>query len=194
MMRLSATNQELVKGCQKGNNESFRLLFDKHSSWMMGVCLRYSKDQEDAQDILQDSLVKIFKAVKNFNFTSDAQFVSWLKTIIINTSLNHLRAQAKNIFISIDFESEKSASSHYNEDEALDEDEFEYSQEILMKYIQELPVGYKTVFNLYVFEDFTHKEISEQLNISENTSKTQLFKARNMLRNKITKSLKQIAL
>lgn len=194
MMRLSATNQELVKGCSKGKNESFRLLFDKHSSWMMGVCLRYSKDQEDAQDILQDSLVKIFKAIKNFNFTSDAQFVSWLKTIIINTSLNHLRAQAKNIFISIDFESEKLASSHYNEDEALDEDEFEYSQEVLMKYIQELPVGYKTVFNLYVFEDFTHKEISEQLNISENTSKTQLFKARNMLRNKITKSLKQIAL
>jgi RNA polymerase sigma-70 factor (ECF subfamily) len=191
-MRLNDSDRQLVNGCGKGDNESFRQLFNKHSSWMMGVCLRYSKNQDDAQDILQDCLIKIFKAIKDFNFQSDSQFVSWLKKIVVNTSLNHIKAQSANNFISLD--NEQSLNSYIEESNDFDEDEYGFSQEVLLEYIQGLPTGYRTVFNLYVFEDYSHKDISELLNISESTSKSQLFKARNMLRNKIAKSIKQVAL
>ena len=191
-MRLNDSDRQLVNGCGKGDNESFRQLFNKHSSWMMGVCLRYSKNQDDAQDILQDCLIKIFKAIKDFNFQSDSQFVSWLKKIVVNTSLNHIKAQSANNFISLD--NEQSLNSYKEESNDFDEDEYGFSQEVLLEYIQGLPTGYRTVFNLYVFEDYSHKDISELLNISESTSKSQLFKARNMLRNKIAKSIKQVAL
>ena len=191
-MRLNDSDRQLVNGCGKGDNESFRQLFNKHSSWMMGVCLRYSKNQDDAQDILQDCLIKIFKAIKDFNFQSDSQFVSWLKKIVVNTSLNHIKAQSANNFISLD--NEQSLNSYKEESNDFDEDEYGFSQEVLLEYIQGLPTGYRTVFNLYVFEDYSHKDISELLNISQSTSKSQLFKARNMLRNKIAKSIKQVAL
>jgi RNA polymerase sigma-70 factor (ECF subfamily) len=191
-MRLNDSDRQLVNGCGKGDNESFRQLFNKHSSWMMGVCLRYSKNQDDAQDILQDCLIKIFKAIKDFNFQSDSQFVSWLKKIVVNTSLNHIKAQSANNFISLD--NEQSLNSYIEELNDFDEDEYGFSQEVLLEYIQGLPTGYRTVFNLYVFEDYSHKDISELLNSSESTSKSQLFKARNMLRNKIAKSIKQVAL
>ncbi len=191
-MMNNESNRFLVNECCKGNNDSFRRLFNIHSPWMMGVCLRYAQNQQDAQDVLQDSWIKIHLALKDFVYQSDSQFVFWLKRIIINTSINHLKT-LKNSFV-VPFENENFLEINYNQFEDLQEEEDFMSQQELLFLIQKLPVGYRTVFNLYVFEGNSHKDIAELLNISENTSKTQLFKARNILRKKIKNSVKQVAL
>lgn len=187
-MNTTQNDFQVVEGCRKGDKESFRQLFNRHSSWMMGVCLRYSKNQEDAQDVLQDCLVKIFKAIPKFTYLSDAQFRSWLKTIVVNTSINYIKSQSNQLVSSMEIQ------DYQLIDESVQEtvEDVDLSKEQLMDFIQELPLGYRTVFNLYVFEEMGHKEIAKVLNISENTSKTQLFKARNMLKNKISISINQV--
>lgn len=190
-MKVTVGDKEIVNGCKEQDKESFRWLFKKHSPWMLGICLRYCQNSNDAQDVLQESLVKVFKSIGNFEYQSDAQFVSWLKRIIVNTSLNYLRDKAKEKFISTD-----SSDMHLNiseENEDYDQHE-QVSQEYLLNLINSMPAGYRAVFNMYVFEKMTHKEIAEELNISDNTSKTQLLKARNYLKNKISESVKTLSI
>jgi RNA polymerase sigma-70 factor (ECF subfamily) len=187
------SNEQIILACKKGSKAAFRQLYEKHSGWMMGMCLRYCKNTEDAQDVLQECLVKIFTAMDNFSYHSNTHFCSWLKKIIINTSINFIKNKSKSDFIVSynDYENE-----NFDTYDDIDEYEMEqsYTQEDLLRYIQELPDGYRTVFNLYVFEDKSHKEISDIMNISESTSKSQLFKARSFLKNKISKNVNNVAL
>lgn len=192
-MKKTIADQQIVSNCIKGDKEAFRQLFNKHSSWMMGVCMRYCRNRDDAHDVLQESLIKIFKAIGNFQFQSESQFRSWLKRIVVNTSLTFLRNASKNEFVFVNNENENSILVIHDDYESENEEGL-YSQEQLLQYVQELPLGYRTVFNLYVFENMTHKEIADELNISENTSKTQLFKARAFLKNKILNSVKTVAI
>ncbi|PKP18939.1 MAG: RNA polymerase subunit sigma-70 [Bacteroidetes bacterium HGW-Bacteroidetes-21] len=190
-MKVTIGDKEIVNGCRKQDKESFRWLFKKHSPWMLGICLRYCQNRNDAQDVLQECLVKVFKSIDNFQYQSDAQFVSWLKRIVVNTSLNYLRDKAKDKFISMD-----DSDMHLNisEEETNYDQQEPATQEYLLELINKMPAGYRAVFNMYVFEKMTHKEIATELNISENTSKTQLLKARNFLKNKISESVKTLSI
>jgi RNA polymerase sigma-70 factor (ECF subfamily) len=147
---------------------------------MLGVCLRYSQSREEAEDILQEGFLKVFQNIASFR--KEGSLEGWIKRIMINHALNRFRKNRKLPFYEDIEEINETEIIDTNEEPAISEP---FLAEILLSMIQSLPQGYRVVFNMYVFEDFSHKEIGETLNISENTSKTQLMKARRLLRKKL---------
>ena len=162
----------------RGNKRAFDTIYMDFSSAMYSICLRYTKNTDEAADILQDAFLKIYEKRKTFN--PEFELSSWIKRIVINTAVDHYNKNKKMILIEDD---------HYFETEIEDEDEHIEIENIenlkikLLETLQELPEGYRTVFNLYVFDNLTHQEISEYLKISISTSKSQLSRARKSLKN-----------
>ncbi len=148
------------------------MLFDLYSKKMMGVCLRYCNDYDEAKDILQDGFIKIFDNIKNCKNTLAIE--GWMKRIFINTAIDYHRKN-KNIKNNLNID-----DIGYLTDEAESAIN-DISAETILKIIQEMPMGYKTVFNLFAIEGYSHKEIADKLMISENTSKSQYSKAKGYL-------------
>ena len=146
---------------------------------MLGICMRYCKRREEAEDVLHEGFIKVFSNVSKFR--GEGSFEGWIKRIMINTSLSYYHASLKHYFQEGIEEIEDMTLSY--------EDDGVYSnappRSELLGLIQELPDGYRFVFNMYVFEDFSHKEIASMLGISVNTSKSQLAKARKRLQRKL---------
>jgi RNA polymerase sigma-70 factor (ECF subfamily) len=173
-------DEQIVKDCIAGKRQAQKMLFDNFAPLMLGVCMRYCGDRDEAEDILQEAFIKVFQNIHTFR--GEGSLAGWIKRVIVNHAINYINKKNK-------------AARHEKIDEIRETDiidlnpviEFpdEYNPALLLKLIQELPAGYRTVFSLHVFEDYGHKEISELLGISENTSKTQLFKARRWLKNRI---------
>jgi RNA polymerase sigma factor (sigma-70 family) len=166
------TDKELIETCLKDNPKAQKMLYDTYSSVLFGICLRYSKNEEEAQDILQDSFIKIFTKLDTYQFTGS--FEGWLKRIVTNTSIEYYR---KKITM------EHLEEIGFNPYLAIDSDRGLEVEELL-KMIQELPEGYRMVFNMYAIDGYTHGEIATKLNISEGTSKSQLSRARAYLQRK----------
>ena len=135
--------------------------------------MRYCKDKSEAEDIMQEGFIKVFSNLKKFR--GEGSFEGWIKRIMVNTAINHYQRNLKHYFHN-QLEDIQEAIGEFNDEDFHPDDNI--SRKKLLSLIQELPEGYRFVFNLYVFEDYSHKEIAETLNISVNTSKTQLFKAR----------------
>ncbi|MFK7953642.1 MAG: RNA polymerase sigma factor [Ekhidna sp.] len=165
--------QDLIKKCQSQNKKAQEELYGRLSIPMMGVCLRYLKNREDAEEVLLSGFFKVFKNLEKFTYENEIAFFAWVKRIMINESLMLLRKNKQIQILAInedlDFEDELSS---LNELETAD----------ILKTIQQIPLGYRTVFNLYEVEGYSHREISKTLDISVGTSKSQLFKAKKMLR------------
>jgi RNA polymerase sigma factor (sigma-70 family) len=169
-------DQALIKGCAENDRIAQNQLYTIYAAQMMGVCLRYARTREDAQDILQEGFVQVFKCIKQFKFKGPLE--AWIKKIFINCALQKLREKENNyLFIEIDSAAEIYETS-YTISEAID-------LKILIKCVQSLPLISRLVFNLYVFEGFKHKEIAQILKISEGTSKSNLFDARNNLKKQL---------
>ncbi len=176
----------LIEEYKKGSTAAFETLYKKYASKMKWVAFRYVNDLVLAEDILQEAFVKVFKKIDTFENTGS--FEGWLRRTVVNTAINY--------YNSIKKENEKMAefsTSAENENitENVDEED-NYTLQELMDAVNMLPEGYKVVFNLYAIDRYTHKEIAEALNISEGTSKSQLFKARTFLK-KILKEKKSVA-
>jgi RNA polymerase sigma-70 factor (ECF subfamily) len=174
-------DDSILEGCIEGKRSAQSALYRKFASVMLAVCMRYAHDQDEAEDILQEAFLKVFQNIGTYR--REGSFEGWMKRIMINHALNHFRKNRKLPYHE-DIEG-------INETEIIDFGEREsqhppISADTLMKLIQGLPPGYRLVFNMYVFEEYSHKEIADMLGISENTSKTQLLKARRMLRNRLT--------
>lgn len=180
--------QELINGCKHWNKKAQNELYDTYAPRLFAVCMRYFPDRDNACDVLQESMIKIYKNIGSFSHLDDHAFYFWMKRITVNTALNYIRDNIKSK-LNTDIEHfENEFTDENNADFSQYDDMIEYiGSQKLFNLIQELPVGYRTVFNLFVVEDFNHKEIAEQLDITVNTSKTQLFKARKMLMSKICK-------
>jgi RNA polymerase sigma-70 factor (ECF subfamily) len=163
---------ELVKEAKQGSTAAQKCLFDLFGEKMLLVCQRYVKNPEDAEELLLDGFYKFFTKISAFNYQGDAALYSWLKRIMINECLMFLRA--KNVFTIV---TEATAEEIALQEEALDN----LSAEEIFKLIVQLPVGYRTVFNLYAIEGMNHGEIAELLNISEGTSRSQFSKAKILL-------------
>ena len=166
------------------------MLYDKFAAKLYGITLRYLGKTSEAQDVLQDSMIKIFNNISSFKYGTEEAFISWMKRITVNTALNHLRDNYKinntEPFFDNDYDILTEQEEIYSEyDELLEH----IDKETLYGLLRNLPDGYRTVFNLFAIENYSHKEIAEQLNISVNTSKTQLFKARRILAAKINEIL-----
>jgi RNA polymerase sigma factor (sigma-70 family) len=163
---------ELVKEAKQGSTAAQKCLFDQFAERMLLVCQRYVKSPEDAEELLLDGFYKFFTKISSFNYQGDAALYAWLKRIMINECLMFLRA--KNAFTIV---TEATAEEIPLQEEALDN----LSAEEIFKLIVQLPVGYRTVFNLYAIEGMNHGEISGMLNISEGTSRSQFSKAKVLL-------------
>lgn len=162
---------QLIKKAAGGSEEAFRQLYEKYKRTLFIVCLRYAKGRVDAEDFLQESFINIYKGLEQFD-PSKGIFEFWARRITINVCLEKIRKQS--LFT-------VSLGGHDTEEvnpDALSE----LSLKELLELINELPFGYKTVFNMYVIDGYSHKEIANHLNISISTSKTQLMKARQYLK------------
>jgi RNA polymerase sigma-70 factor (ECF subfamily) len=166
----------LVKECIKGNAKAQRLLFDKFSQKMLGVCLRYTKSQDEAEDALQEGFVKAFSKLNDFS--NQGSLEGWIRRIMVNTSLDAIRKNTKFMKdVSID-----TVDYQIGNDDFIVEG---LNAEDLMKLINSMPEGYKVVFNMFAIEGYSHQEISTTLGISESTSKSQYMRAKGYLRNRL---------
>jgi len=163
---------ELVKEAKQGSTAAQKCLFDQFAEKMLLVCQRYVKKPEDAEELLLDGFYKFFAKISSFNYQGDAALYAWLKRIMINECLMFLRV--RNVFTIV---TEATAEEIPLQEEALDN----LSAEEIFKLIVQLPVGYRTVFNLYAIEGMNHGEIAGMLNISEGTSRSQFSKAKVLL-------------
>ena len=166
---------QIREGCAKGDRKFQQMLYDLFSAKMFGVCLRYANEYNNAQDLLQEGFVKVFKNIEKFR--GEGSFEGWVRRIFVNTAIEHYRRQV-NLYAL--HESEVNYFEHY-QDNALEI----LKHEDVLKMIQKLSSGYRTVFNLYVIEGYSHKEIAEKMGISEGTSKSQLARARYLLQKMI---------
>lgn len=167
--------QQLIQRVLDGQKKAANELYEAYKRPLFVVCLRYASDRSRAQDYLQEAFISIFKNLKQFD-SSKGAFESWAKRVTINTCLMDLRKNtlyAVNISEAVQVESDM--------EDALSS----MSLKEMLELIQQLPEGYKTVFNMYVIDGFSHREIAEKLGVSINTSKTQLMKARLLLQKKI---------
>ena len=166
----------LANKCLEGDQRAQRKLFEMYAPKMMGVCLRYMKDHAQAEDVLQDGFVKVFTKLEKYS--GDGSLEGWVRRIMVNTALDHLRKSNKfNANVSMDEVGYKVESDADVLASLIEED--------LLKLIQEMPTGYKTVFNMFAIEGYSHKEIGEKLGVSENTSKSQYSRAKAYLRTKV---------
>jgi RNA polymerase sigma-70 factor (ECF subfamily) len=168
----------LVKECVIGNPRAQRALFDKFASKMLGVCIRYAKDTEQAEDILQDGFVKVFSKLKDFK--NEGSLEGWIRRVMVNTALDQIRKNGKMLGdVSTDDVAYKLEDNDPIVETLMAED--------LMKMIKAMPDGYKVVFNMFAIEGYSHAEIADTLGITESTSKSQYSRARAYLRERIEK-------
>jgi RNA polymerase sigma-70 factor (ECF subfamily) len=169
----------LIIECVNGNARAQRLLFDKFAHKMFSVCLRYAKNEEQAEDVLQDGFVKVFGKLKDFK--REGSLEGWIRRIMVNTALDQIRKNNKQLGdTNIDDVGYKIENNDFIVERMMAED--------LMKMVQAMPDGYKVVFNMFAIEGYSHGEIAETLGISENTSKSQYSRARAYLRERLEKN------
>ena len=169
------TEHELIKGCVKQDSACQRLLFEQHAGKFMTICLRYCNDVMEAEDILQEGFIRIFNNLHQFKF--EGSFEGWMRRVVVNVALKHLQKKRLQ-FVEIKEEQNQGSQIDSYAFSSLGEDD-------LMKLIQQLPDGYRAVFNLNVIEGYSHDEIAEMLGIQASTSRSQLVKARKMLQQQI---------
>ncbi len=166
-----AKEEALIKGCLRREKSAQQQLFDLYSAKMYGLCYRYVRHAMEAEDILVTAFTKVFERIEQFK--GEGSFEGWIRRIMVNEALTFLR-KSRTMYLETDLEQ---ADREPDYDQLSDHLE----AEDLLKMIQELPAGYRLVFNMYAIDGYSHKEIAEQLGISENTSKSQLSRARTYL-------------
>ena len=171
------TEYELIRGCIKEEAACQKEVFNRYAGRMLGVCNRYARNSADAEDILQDAFIKIFEKIHQFKF--EGSFEGWVRRIMVNTALKKYSLRR--------YEKEVSGYEVKDRDESgMEPSAYSHlTQKELMELINNLPDGYRMIFNLYVIEGYQHEEISEMLGIQAGTSRSQLVKARVMLQKQI---------
>lgn len=167
--------ETLISGCLRNERRAQEELFKLYYGKMLGVCMRYTSDRDTAEEVLQEGFIKIFDKLEAFDYKGS--FEGWIRRIMANTAIDHIRKSKKNPLLTDNDEDFKLGT----EDPIVNKEEIEFvgiKAELAMEAINELSPAYRAVFNLYVLEEYTHKEIAEILGISEGTSKSNLSKAK----------------
>lgn len=178
MLLLEPVLTQLIKDCQLGKRKAQEMLYQLFATKMLGVCMRYATDKMEAEDMLQNGFIKVFNKLDDYR--GEGNFEGWVRRIMVHSSIEYYRKHHKMMqLVEMDLGKEQSANAVAASSlEAKD----------LLAMIQTLPPGYKVVFNLYAIEGYSHKEIGEMLNISEGASKSQLSRARTILKEIIIKT------
>ena len=173
-----ASEKKIIRGLKAGKRNAYNLLYKQYAAMMLGMCVRYCRNREEAEDVLQEGFIKVFTYIGKFR--GEGSFEGWIRRIMINTAINSYQKNQK-YSNQQNFEDLESVGELLEKTDENAQGEALYSRRELEEAIKTLPEGYKIVFNLFAIEGYSHKDISEMLEISENTSKTQLFKARKFI-------------
>jgi RNA polymerase sigma factor (sigma-70 family) len=163
-----AKDVELIEGCKRQNRDAQKRLYDQYASKWYALCCRYIKDKMEAEDVLIVAFTKILDRIDQYK--GEGNFEGWMRKVVVNEALSYLRKN-KNMYLETDIEAADYEPDYGNLEKNLEAED-------LLKMIDQLPTGYRIVFNLYAIEGYSHQEIGDQLGISENTSKSQLSRAR----------------
>jgi RNA polymerase sigma factor (sigma-70 family) len=175
------SDSDLIKGCTNGDRKIQQQLYNRFAAKMFGVCLRYAGNNEEAEDILQEGFIKVFKKIGSFR--GEGSFEGWIRRIFVNTAIEHYR---KKIYLQpITEHEEGTLEGKYMS--VLDK----LAEKDIIQLVQQLSPGYRTVFNMYVVEGYTHRQIAEELGISEGTSKSQLSRAKMILQELVKKFIEK---
>jgi RNA polymerase sigma-70 factor (ECF subfamily) len=173
------SDPQIIELCAKHHRKAQQELYDKYSRLLLGVCLRYASDKAEAEDILQDSFLKIFYNIQDYS--GSGSFIGWLRKVTVNTAITHYHKNLKYRY-SVEIEEYESIETG-----VISFEEDFYTSDELYRVLNELPTGYRMVFNLYAVEGYKHKEIAEMLGIDTNTSKSQYSRAKAVIRDKLEK-------
>ena len=176
--RKETEEERWLRKALDGDNTATEWIYRKHVRYLSALCSRYITEDEDIKDVLQESFIKIFTSLDSFKYRGEGALKAWIAKITLNETLKFVRNNSRLPIDSIDDKDMNIADSDSMETEDIPTD-------VLHQFIRELPDGYRTVFNLYVIDDKSHKEIAQLLGIKENTSASQLHKAKSMLAQKI---------
>lgn len=176
--RKETEEERWLRKALDGDNTATEWIYRKHVRYLSALCSRYITEDEDIKDVLQESFIKIFTSLDSFKYCGEGSLKAWMAKITLNETLKFVRNNSRLPIDSIDDKDTNIADGDSMETEDIPTD-------VLHQFIRELPDGYRTVFNLYVIDDKSHKEIAQLLGIKENTSASQLHKAKSMLAQKI---------
>jgi RNA polymerase sigma-70 factor (ECF subfamily) len=177
-----AKDEELIEGCRRQNRQAQKRLYEQYSSKFYALCCRYVKDKMEAEDVLITAFTKILDKIDQY--TGEGNFEGWMRRVMVNEALSYLRRN-KNMYLETTIE-----AANYEPDYNKLENQLEADD--LIKLIDTLPSGYKIVFNMYAIDGYSHKEIAEQLGITESTSKSQLSRARTALQKSLIETEQRI--
>ncbi len=171
------SEERVIADCKKGKSKAQKELYDRHAPTMLGLCVRYIKSKAEAEDVMIAGFMKIFTNLHQYE--GKGSFEGWMKRIMVNESLMYIRRN-KAMYVEVDID-------HANKSPGSSWEHLKLETDDLLRLIESLPTGYRTIFNLYAIEGYSHKEIGEMLEISESTSKSQLSRARVILQTKVMK-------
>lgn len=174
-------DSQLVIACKKQDRNAQRMLYERYAPMMMAVCLRYSGDEETARDLLHDGFIRVFTQIGSF--TGKGSFEGWLRRIFVNLALESYRKEKQKFRFIEEYSHINTEAQDSENDDLLDIEDI--SRKEVFDLIRDLPLGYRTVFNMYIFEEMSHKEIADVMGISEAASRSQFFRAKKLLRRKI---------
>ena len=177
-------DEEILMECIKNNHKAQKLLYEKYAPALLGICIRFTRNREEAEDILQEGFIKIFYNIHNYKGKSS--LMSWMRRIVINTAITmyHRNLKHKHHYDVEDFR-ERNVGE-------IDLNDIEFTREELFNIIRELPAGYRMVFNLYAVEGYKHKEIAKKLEIDINTSKSQYSRAKKLIQYKLAELKREL--
>ena len=177
MVSIMMSDRQILEGCLKKDRRAQKSLFDRYSGLLMGICIRYATDYPEAEDILQESLLKIYLNIGDYS--GEGSFTGWMRKIVINTAITYYHKHLKHKhYVEIE-------EVYTSEAGKLDLPDTRFTSEELKRVLDELPAGYRIVFNLYAIEGYKHKEIAKILEIDINTSKSQYSRARSFIRKRL---------
>lgn len=169
--------RDIIQGCIEGKRSSQKQLYDHFASKMLGVCMRYAKDRAEAEDMLQEGFIKVFHNIARFK--NEGSFEGWVRRIMVFTAINMFKHRVRKFQEDLD----KEGYEGFYEDHIIDR----IAAREIVALIQQMPEGYRMIFNLYAVEGYTHREIGEMLGIAEGTSKSQYSRARQYMQQVLTK-------
>lgn len=178
-LKADISEEGLSLRCKQEDMNARRMLYERYGGALMAICLRYTGNREEAEDVLHDGFLHIFESIKQFTYQGEGSLKAWLSRVMVNEALGFLRK--RNLQTQQEMLLNDIPDVPDEEDNGFDD----IPSSVLMKMISELPDGYRTVFNLYVFEDKSHKEIASILGITEHTSSSQFYRAKSLLMKKI---------
>jgi len=179
MIKVEETEEDLLQKIRHGDIVAMKELYYNYSGYLTTVCSRYIVNRDDVRDVLQDSFIKIFNSINKFEYRGPGALRAWMTRIVVNESLKHLKKENERLEI---------VASAWDLPDIIEEEDPDFDDiptSIILDMIRSLPCGYRTVFNLYVFENKSHKEIASILKIAEDSSASQLHRAKNILAKKI---------